>query len=135
MTASSAPRTPAAAVLLLLFFLSATFLSPPVVQAAWNNSLVNNQLFNYQLQSVFNAATDPINVSLRCGYATPSTDTTPLGTQVCAVCCLSVCLQPPPPPRTHTQGVSVYFIDLFDNDAATVSAMVAAGLTPVCYFR
>lgn len=33
------------------------------------------------------------------------------------------------------QGVQVYFIDLFDNDAATVAAMKQAGLVPVCYFR
>lgn len=33
------------------------------------------------------------------------------------------------------QGVKVYFIDLFDNDASVVTAMKAAGLVPVCYFR
>jgi hypothetical protein len=33
------------------------------------------------------------------------------------------------------QGVVVYFIDLFDNDAATVAAMRNMGLVPVCYFR
>lgn len=38
------------------------------------------------------------------------------------------------PASCCTQGVQVYFIDLFDSDAATVAAMNAAGLVPVCYF-
>lgn len=66
---------------------SLLFVSVLAVAAQWQG-----KLFNYQLITPFNMATDVI------------------------------------------PGVQVYFIDLFDNDAAAIAAMKQAGLVPVCYF-